>query len=290
MSKVASSNSFFVTGSAVATAAALVLVGYYYNGSDTSKKNYEVRDIEDDGNNINSDDMITADEIVGIFDKLFLELQNAFAMLMQQVQQIQMAGQMIPEKQLKQLIRAELERALTIKQKQIIEEQYDMDMKCCEEATWEFIIQDQNSAVIKAVERFQKLWENATGEPVTGWKPGQTDHDRQMMDDMMMEPLSPEDLITAAEAYFNSLTDFMRSLVQQYKAAGKDLKNPMIAQELNMDFSMKANDVGEDALKSMNITMNQFESSVKAHSNNPNVGRALGMLQMKQQQDMMSIE
>jgi hypothetical protein len=41
--------------------------------------------------------------------------------LMQQIQQIQQSGQTIPEGQLKQLLRAEMERAL-VKQGMVIEE------------------------------------------------------------------------------------------------------------------------------------------------------------------------
>lgn len=82
----------------------------------------------------------------------------------------------------------------------------------------------------------------------------------------------------------------MRSIVNQYKMLGKDLKNPLIQQELNMEFSMKVNDAGEDSLRTINVSMNQFENSVKIHANNPLVGQALQMLQMKQQQDMMSME
>jgi hypothetical protein len=285
-----SSGMGLVVGSVVSLMIAATSI-YYLNNKQKSKASsssntIDLRDIEDSEEEMKEEDMITVEEIVNIFDALFMELQGVFGQLMQQVQQIQMTGNVIPEKQLKGLIRAELQRALTVKQKLIIVDQYQMDMKCCEEATWEFIVQDQNPAVIKAVERFQKLWENATGDAVTGWIPGQT----SKTDPSNMVPVRPEEIIEAAEIYFNALTDCMKQLVAEYQRNGKDLKNPMIQQELNMEFSMKISDVGEDALRHhMNMSLSQFEYHIKAHSGNPTVGQALGMLQIKQQQDLMSL-
>jgi hypothetical protein len=63
-------------------------------------------------------------------------MQGVLAQLMQQIQQIQQSGQTIPEGQLKQLLGAEMERAL-VKQGMVIEE-FDLSLDCLEEATWEF--------------------------------------------------------------------------------------------------------------------------------------------------------
>jgi hypothetical protein len=289
-----SSSTVLVAGSALAAA---IGIGYLVFGGSNSEKNkedsYEVLDIDDDGggdddkyfqdvHEYDQGEMISPDDIIGIFDKLFLEIQAIFAQLMQQVQQIQMAGQMIPEQQLRQLIRGELERALTVKQKIIIDEQYNIDIDCCEEATWEFILKDKNADVIKSVERFQKFWENATGEPVTGWYPG-----KSVLDDV--EILSPTDTVMAAEIYFESLTNCMRNLVNRYKFEGKNLEDTAVQQQLNLEFTTKVSDAGEDALREHNITMNQFEASIKAHSSNPTVGGALAMLQKRQHAEMMNM-
>lgn len=281
MTTTRSSTAILIAGSAIVATA----VGYWtLSAKSTSGGNgYEVGDIDDE--ELNSDEIITSDEIVKIFDKLFLELQAAFAQLMQQVHQIEASGQKIEPKQLKGLIRAELERALTVKQKQIVEEEFDMDIACCEEATWEFV-NEKNAAVCKAVERFQKMWENVTGEPVSGWKPG-TDPSRPHIPDV--ELLGPEETIAAAETYFNSLTECMRTLVNDFKAAGRDLTDPSVQEDLNISFSNNVSDAGEEALNSSNVTMAQFEGSVKLHASNPIVARALGMLQMKQQQEMMAM-
>lgn len=265
-----SSNAVLFAGSAALLVAGLGMLSFNQSHS-------KIQDIDEE-------DFITEEEVVQIFDRLFLEMQGVLSQLMQQIQQLQMAGQQIPEKQLKQLLKAEMERALGVKQTAILE-QFDMDYDCLEEATWEFLEdEDAHPKVKKAVERFQKLWENATGDDIVGWRPGKSVNRLEGV-----SILSPERTIEVADKYFSSLTEKMRSLVNEYKAAGKNLQDPAAQQELNMDFAKSANDTGEEALKQEGVTLPQFEASVKEHSNNPTVGRALAMLQMKQQQDLMAI-
>jgi hypothetical protein len=284
-SSSSSSTAVLVAGSALLVAGlSFGLMGYNSSGAGAKSRSSAlvVSDIDNDEDT--NSDFITASEVAKIFDRLFLEMQGVLSQLMQQIQQIQMSGQTIPEKQLQQLLRQEMERALVVKQGMIIEE-FDLDMDCLEEATWEFLEKgDEYPLVKKAVERFQKLWEGATGEPVTGWRPGKA------ADKKIMAPiLSPERTIEVAAKYFDSLTDNMKVLVSKFKAQGKDLREPPVQQMLNMEFAQTANDAGEAALEAVGVTMEQFENSVKAHGDNPTVGRALGMLQMKQQQDLMSI-
>jgi hypothetical protein len=231
-------------------------------------------------------DFITAEEVIKIFDRLFLEMQAVLAQLSHHVQQMQMQGQMIPEKQLRQILKGEFERALDIKQKQILEE-YDMDEDCLEEATWEFIgMEEEHPKVKKSVERFQRLWENVSGEAVVGIRPGK---EGESKGGEPVELLSAEKTVEAAEIYFDALTNAMGGLVQGFKSQGKDLRDTAVAQELHMQFASVANDKGEDALKAMGITLAQFQKSIEANASNPTVGRSLAMMQMKQQQTLMSM-
>jgi len=272
-----SSTSAVLVGSAllVAAAAATSLLG---GTSDTTST---IQDIEDE---FDESELITADEVTKIFDRLYLEMNGVLAQLSQMVQQIQMSGQVIPEKQLRMMLKAEFERALNAKQTAILEE-YDMDYDCLEEATWEFMDkEEEHPKVKKAVERFQKLWENVSGESVVGMRPGQAAKAVEAF-----ELLSPAKTVEAAEVYFDSLTMAMKGLVEQVKSEGKDLNNPVVAQELHMKFASVANETGEDALKSMDITLAQFQKSIEANASNPMVGRSLAMLQMKQQQALMSM-
>jgi len=247
-----------------------------------SSSSNPVTEVEEE---IDEEDCITEAEVCKVFDKLFLDMQGVLSQLMQQVQQIQMAGQMIPEKQLKALLKTEMERALLVRQ-QVVLEQFDIEYECFEEATWEFLQdEDRYPKVKKAVERFQALWDNATGSNVKGWRPGKDASAVSAAEDTM----SPERTIEVAQVYFSSLTDQMRALVTQYKSENKNLQDPSVQQSLNMDFAKSANDAGEDALAALDVTLRQFETSVKAHSNNPQVARALAVLQMQQQQDMMAL-
>jgi hypothetical protein len=283
MSSSSSSTAVLVAGSALLMAGlSFGLMGLNSSGGRNSRA-LVVTDIDEGDDDQNSDN-ITPGEVAKIFDRLFMEMQGVLAQLMQQIQQIQQSGQTIPEAQLKQLLRAEMERALVVKQGMVIEE-FDMDLDCLEEATWEFLEKEgEHADVKKAVERFQKLWESATGDQVTGWQPGKAAEQK-----VIAPVLSPEKTIEVAAHYFASLTDNMKVCVAKFKAEGKDLRDPQVQQMLNQEFAQTANDAGEAALEAVGVTMEQFESSVKEHGDNPTVGRALGMLQMKQQQDLMAI-
>jgi hypothetical protein len=81
----------------------------------------------------------------------------------------------------------------------------------------------------------------------------------------------------------------MKGLVDSFKAEGKDLQDRAVAQELTMKFASVANDAGEEALDEMDISLKTFQSSIEHHSTNPTVARALTMLQVKQQQDLMNM-
>ncbi|KAL3943324.1 MAG: hypothetical protein SGBAC_002607 [Bacillariaceae sp.] len=270
-----SSTSAVLVGSALLVAAAAATS--LYGRADSTNT---IKDIEDE---FDESELITADEVAKIFDRLFLEMQGVLAQLSQMVQQIQMSGQVIPEQQLRMMLKAEFERALTAKQTLILEE-YDMDYDCLEEATWEFVEKEEEfPKVKKAVERFQKLWENVSGESVVGMRPGKAAAVEAF------ELLSPPKTVEAAEVYFDALTMAMKGLVEGFKAGGKDLNNPQVAQELHMKFASVANESGEEALKAMGITQAQFQKSIEANASNPMVGRSLAMLQMKQQQALMAM-
>lgn len=270
------SSTVLLAGSAILMAAAAA--AFYPSKDNAASSKLDIADIDD----LSEEDYITEDDVVKIFDRLFVEMQSVLQQLGAQIQQIQMAGQQIPEAQLRQLLKSEFERALVVKQKSVFEE-HDVDEDCLEEATWEFLEkEDEHPRVKKAVERFQQLWENVSGESVVGKRPGKvTDEPEDVLD--------PEKLIEAAEIYFGALTSCMGDLVKKYQADGKDLQSPQVAQQLQMEFSSSAQDAGSDALEKQNITHRQFQKSVEAHASKPQVGRALQMLQMKQQQELMSM-
>lgn len=231
-------------------------------------------------------DFITEQDVCKIFDRLFVEMQGVLGQLGQQIQQLQMAGQQIPEAQLRQLLKGEFERALGVKQKVIFEDN-DVDEDCLEEAVWEFLDSpDKYPKAKMAIERFQKLWENVSGESVVGKRPGKAVEE---IDVGTIEILEPERLIEVAEIYFDALTGAMRSVVDKYKAEGRDMNSPGVAQQLQMEFSTVADEDGNEALKKLGLSKQQFQKSIEAHATKPQIGRALQMLQMKQQQQLMAM-
>lgn len=239
---------------------------------------------KDDATNLDPQDCIQPEDVTAIFDDLFLHMQSVLAQLSQQIQQIQMAGQSIPEAQLRQILKSEFERALLAKQKSIFDK-HDVDEDCLQEATWEFLNDpDEYPAVKKSVERFQKLYENVTGEKTVGKRPGQSSALQAEIEDV-----SKDQLLRAAGVYFDALTSAMGEIVVKFKMEGKDLMDPNVAQELQMEFAGVANDSGEKALEMIGISMDSFKAAIEKHSSDPEVGRSLAMLQMKQQQELMAL-
>jgi len=265
--------------------AAVAAKSYMSNQTDTTNTSHELVEFDDDEN---EGDYITGDEVCKVFDRLFMEMQAVLAQLSHTVQQIQMSGQVIPEKQLRQLLITEYERALIVKQQQALNEA-DMDNDCFEEATWEFLEKEEEyPKVKKSVERFQKLWENVSGENVVGKRKGDSKEKKEEQD-VVIEVLSAQKTVEVAEIYFDTLTKAMGDLVQGFKKEGKNLRDPAVAQQLQMDFSSVANDKGEEALKELGISQMQFQKSIEANASHPQVGRSLAMMQMKQQQALISM-
>lgn len=250
----------------------------------------DLDDVDDD----DVEDCIAPDDVVAVFDKLFMTMQQVIMQLSQQVQQIQMSGQVIPERQLRQLLKAEFERALVACQDQIYEDN-DVDADCLEEATWEFMERPEEYPKVKrAVERFQKLYESISGEDVVGWTPrsdraGGAGSDDAPSSAVARKDLTPVELMTAAALYFDAITKCMIELSNSWKAAGRDFKDPDVVTQFQLEASTDANEAGEGKLESeMGITMSDFRSAIDRHSRIPSVGQTLGMLQMKQQQELIA--
>jgi len=156
------------TATIAALAAACSLLAYGASKLSASKQKQPSLTDLDDIEELDEDDCITPEDVIAIFDKLFMTMQQVVLQLSQQVQQIQMSGQVIPEKQLRQLLKSEFERALLSCQAQVYEDN-DVDADCLEEATWEFMESPEEYPKVKrAVERFQKLYESISGEDVVG--------------------------------------------------------------------------------------------------------------------------
>ena len=186
-----------------------------------------------DNESINEDDCITASEVTQIFDALFIQMQSVLAQLSQQIQQIQMTGQSIPEKQLRQLLVAEFERALSVKEKSLLQD-HKIDEDCLQEATWQMMdLPEEYPKVVASVERFQKLYENISGKSIVGRRPGDG-KTSAANDALTVSSLSKEELLEAAAIYFDALTDSMGEIVRRFKDEGKNLQEPVVAQEIQM--------------------------------------------------------
>jgi hypothetical protein len=273
------------TTAALVTGSLLVAASLYMGWSrqqattTTTSTSRELAEIDD----VDAADTISAEEVAKIFDRLFMEAQGVFSNLMQQIQQIKMSGQNIPEQQLQALLKGEMERSLAGRQTAVLEEM-DMDYECLEEATWEFLADEGRYPNVKrSVDRFQKFWESTTGHAATGWRKGGA---VSATPAPVLEVLDAPRTVEVAEKYFAGITGGMRELVLEYKRAGKDLQQPAVQNALHMDFANKANGAGEAALEAVGVSMPQFEASIKAHAQDKSVGQALAMLQMKQQQEL----
>ena len=141
--------------------------------------------------------------------------------------------------------------------------------------------------VKRAVERFQKLYDSISGEDTVGWTPNTAKSGDSSA--AAKKELSADELIKAANVYFDTITEKMLDLAKSWKASGKDLTNPTTAKEFLMEAATEANDAAEEKLeKDMEINMPSFRAAIDKHGSNPAVGQTLGMLQMKQQQELMA--
>jgi hypothetical protein len=209
-------------------------------------------DVSDD----EEDDFIDeGSRAVKIFDRLFLEMQAVIVQLSQQVQQIQTSGQHIPEAQLRKLLTAEFERALLARQAQIYEDHNNVDAECLEQATWEFIANEE-PRVTRAVERFQKLYEGISGQTVVGRRPG------VKVETVEAKVLDAQETIEAATVYFDALTSVMKQVGAEFKADGKNLQDPAVANAFQQKFAALANYAGDSALEGIGLTLKDFQASV----------------------------
>jgi len=80
----------------------------------------------------------------------------------------------------------------------------------------------------------------------------------------------------------------MVEIVKKYKAEGKNLHDPAVVQGLQMQFASLADEIGEAALKKINLTMADFQGAIEKHKSHPEVGQTLMMLQIKQQQTLIA--
>jgi len=233
-----------------------------------------------DGADDDDVDYITPGMISKIFDQLFVQMQGVLANLSQQIAQIQAAGQRLPEEQLRQVLTAEFERALLVKQQAVFDE-FEVDEDCVKEATYAYLEREEEFPNVKrSVTRFQKLYETVSGTD---------DSPSSSAGGASVKELSQGKLVEAAEVYFDGLTSAMGAIVKSFKDKGMDLNDPSVTQQMHMQFGAVANDAGEEALKKIGVDIDVFKKSIEKHSSNPDVGRALAMLQMKQQQELMAM-
>jgi hypothetical protein len=281
-----------LTVAAAAGSAVLILAATTIIASSSKSSSSTAESKKQKQESLDPDECIQPDEVIAIFDDLFIHMQSVLAQLSQQIQQIQMSGQSIPEAQLRQLLSGEFDRNLKAKQTEIFDK-YDVDEECLREATWEFMTMANEQGgekyikLKKAVERFQKLYENVSGEKIVGRLPG--DGKGSAMTQEVVVSISKDKLIQAATIYFDALTNTMGTIVAEAKAQGKDLNNPAVAQEMQMEFAEKVNDAGEVALKEEGLSTDEFKAAIEKFSSDPIVGRTLQMLQMKQQQELMAM-
>jgi len=267
---------------------ALITLGHLFSTSSKSSPRSASSYAEKD---VDPEDCIQPEGIVAIFEALFNHMQKILAQMSTQIQQMQMSGQSIPEKQLRLLLKAEFERAL-VAQQVIVFEEHDMDEESVRDATWSFLGRENEYPKVKrAVERLQKLYETVTGEKVIGRRPGNRKGSSVSHGSCVdsVQTISKEKLLIAATTYFDALTSAMSSVVEELKKQGLNLNEKGVIEKLNMEFASKANNVGEEALDKIGVTIDGFESSIRRYSQDREVCQKLAMLQMKQQQEFMAM-
>jgi hypothetical protein len=254
------------------------------------------------------DEHITADEVVKVWDRLFLETQQVVASTAQQLQQLLQMGA-IQESQARNIIANAIIDSLPKSQTKVCNE-FGVDYDCLEEATWEFVAEG-DSKVQKAVERFQALFANFAGNrDYVGKRPssmmaqppsngttaargtgtatatgGATDLD----DDADDVDISPDDLIRAAQAFFAAATNAARATTQQAKMNGINLQDPSSAAAMVQDLGAVTETLTEEALQEFGLTTASFQAAISSQAQNPKIGRALMIVQQEHMMAMQSM-
>lgn len=251
------------------------------------------------------DEHITADEVVKVWDRLFLETQQVVASTAQQLQQLLQMGA-IQESQARNIIANAIIESLPKSQTKVCNE-FGVDYDCLEEATWEFVAEG-DSKVQKAVERFQALFANFAGNrDFVGKRPssmmaqprsnattaargtaaaaGATEVD----DDADDLAISPDDLIRAAQAFFAAATNAARAITQQAKMNGIDLQDPSAAEAMVQELGAVTETLTEEALQEFGLTTATFQAAISSQAQNPKIGRALMMVQQEHMMAMQSM-
>ena len=285
MSSAASSSMFLLAGSAIVVAA---LAAPFV---------FPVRKKQDD-------EFITADEVVKLWDQLYVEAQHIASAMFQQLQQLIQVGA-IPESQAGNFIANAILESLPKLQTKVCNE-FGVEYDCWEEATWEFV-NEGDVKVQKAVERFQSLFAHFTGNrefigkrpthqtstgasTTTTLPPTANSTERTYptapnvmteMDDIDTDPtpLSAEELIMAAQAFFNAATMAAKMVTDNAKANGVDLTDPVEARGLVSELGQVTESLTEEALESFGLTTATFQETIAAQAQNPKIGRALMIVQ-----------
>lgn len=248
------------------------------------------------------DEFITADEVVKLWDQLYVEAQNIVTTMYQQLQQLIQIGA-VPEAQVGNIIANSILESLPKLQTKVCN-QFGVEYDCWEEATWEFV-EEGDQKVQKAVERFQSLFAHFTGnrefigKRPTKEKPTISTTDIPLnanstertyptargvmtdMDDIDTDPtpLSADEIIMAAQAFFNAATIAAKMVTDNAKANGVDLTDPVEVQGLVSELGQVTESLTEEALASFGLTSTSFQETIAAQAQNPKIGRALMIVQ-----------
>jgi len=140
----------------------------------------------------------------------------------------------------------------------------------------------------KAVQRFQMLWENVSGEKVANLSAAAASTSAEDSSPAINnKTLTKEQMLTSLELYFDTITNSMLEIVEKVKDKGENLSDPTVINKIQMDFASVGNDKGEEQLREkMGISLDVFKESIEKHSQDPEIARTLAMLQLKQQRSI----
>merc|ERR1712038_789635 len=111
----------------------------------------------------------------------------------------------------------------------------------------EFLSEPEKYPKVKqAVERFQKLWENVSGEEVINKNPSSSSSSKMKVDSTTLKTdLSKEELLTASKLFFDALTNSMNEIIQKLKDSGANMSDPSVIAQMQMEFASCSQEKGE---------------------------------------------
>ena len=255
-----------------ATTATLLGLTIYLTTKKSSSSGPDIGEIDEEDDS--DDELLSASELVDIFEDIYNALNEKLGQIGQMLAQVRASGQNIPDEQLLPYMKQEFESHLQ-KVEPAIYEKHNTNEEEVQLATSRH---GDIPAVRKGIRQIRTL--HAAVDP-TGFAAQIIASESEVL---IPKDLTPELVSEYLTVYMHGLNKLMSSLVQECQAKGLDVRNPSVSAELQTLFQKKATDYSEQLLQAeCSISLEVFQAAMTKFQSEPLLGQTMNVLQVEQQ-------